>query len=79
MIFIGCRTVIPHLWWMFLADASGCHLVGDMMHTGVTSVRRWDRRRGSLEELDRVGGGVHEGKKHVVTGRWAVNRDVEGT
>ena len=42
---------------MFLADASGCHLVGHMMHTGVMSVRSWDRRRGSLEELERVGGG----------------------
>ena len=49
---------------MFLADASGCHLVGDMMHTGVMSVRSWDRRRGSLEELEReFGGNMDEGKK----------------
>ena len=61
---------------MFLADASGCHLVGHMMHTGVMSVRSWDWRRGSLEELERVGGrgggggGVDEGKKNVARGRW---------
>ena len=40
---------------MFLANASGCHLVGHMMHTRVMSVRSWNRRRGSLEELERVG------------------------
>ena len=60
---------------MFLADASGCHLVGHMMHTGVMSVRSWDRRRGSLEELEReFGGEVHEEKKNVVTGRWGEQR-----
>ena len=57
MIFIGSWTALTHLWWMFLPNASGCHLVGHVMHTGVMSMRSRDRRRGSLEVLERVGGG----------------------
>ena len=61
---------------MFLADASGCHLVGHMMHTGVMSVRSRNRRRGSLEVLERVRG---EGKEIGCSCREVgVKRDVEG-
>ena len=40
------------------------------MHTGVMSVRSWDRRRGSLEELERVGACSYR--------KVGVKRDVEG-